>query len=357
MKRYILLVLLCSIPFYSFVNAQITITQTDAPVAGESWTEYYDDRVGIHTVGPAGANQNWNYSTNFIAQGSDFVNFILPSSLWPPLNTYFPNSNLAIDVPVDSSVTYIKILANGVFGDGAYAYAPSAPIDSVDYNPDILILPLPFTYNDTRSQASKFELQAFDSTLNATIKFVSYSIAHFHADGYGSLTTPGGTFPNVLRVRNLTQNLDSSFIDTSGTGNFIFINTSGVDTSISYQHLQNGDPVILFTLEVLADDVTVEEAYYTTVLITGLGHVDYPNSQSYIYPNPIVGNEFHIRIEHDNAYVLKIYSIDGREVYSTSVQNLNDLKLQLNLSGGTYTYNLFTRDGKSLESGKFIKAN
>ncbi|MBT8196243.1 MAG: T9SS type A sorting domain-containing protein, partial [Bacteroidia bacterium] len=148
--------------------------------------------------------------------------------------------------------------------------------------------------------------------------------------------------------------VDSVFIDTVGIGNFMFLSTSGFDTSISYQHLQNGDPAIVFTLEVEADDATVEEAYYATVLTTGIQQAE-PSNSTKVYPNPALDDVIHIQIQHKNANLLKIYDLNGKEVYTTNVKNVQDLKLQLNLVAGTYLYKLFSLSGDMLDSGRFIK--
>ncbi|NNC84457.1 MAG: T9SS type A sorting domain-containing protein [Bacteroidia bacterium] len=338
----------------SILNAQITMTQGDAPLAGESWIEFLDDRSGVHSIGPAGMNQTWDYSTNFVVQDTDYVSFVSPSTLMPPLNTYFPTSNLAFEDPLDSSVTYLKIISNGIFADGSYLYANSGPVGTIDFDPDLLFVPFPFTYNDMRSHTSKFELVEYDSTINATLMLKFYNVSNFFADGYGSLTTPHSTVSNVLRIRNLTRSVDSVFIDTVGIGNFMFLSTSGFDTSISYQHLQNGDPAIVFTLEVEADDATVEEAYYATVLTTGIQQAE-PSNSTKVYPNPALDDVIHIQIQHKNANLLKIYDLNGKEVYTTNVKNVQDLKLQLNLVAGTYLYKLFSLSGDMLDSGRFIK--
>ena len=188
MKKFLLFSVISLLAFHSTIKAQITITQSDAPAVGESWIELTDGRMGIHAIGPAGANQTWDYSTNFVVQDTDYVNFVSPSSLMPPLNMYFPNSNLAFDNSIDSMITYIHVNSSGVYADGSSSYAASFPVDSLDWNPDLLFLPLPFTYNDMRSHTSKFEISTFDTSLNATLKFVSYSLVNFTCDGYRLVT-------------------------------------------------------------------------------------------------------------------------------------------------------------------------
>ena len=71
----------CIFPIISF--AQITITQSDFPLVGESWKSYIDESPNSMTLTPADSiAQIWDYSNAFSNLDSSIVVFESPSQVY-----------------------------------------------------------------------------------------------------------------------------------------------------------------------------------------------------------------------------------------------------------------------------------
>ena len=100
-------------------QAQITIVSTDLGSVGDQVTYITDTTSAGSTMAPAtGSAQTFNYSTLGVADFDDIL-FLDPATT--PAASFFPNANLAIDVPGNNLVYAIKSTTSmdidGIFGD------------------------------------------------------------------------------------------------------------------------------------------------------------------------------------------------------------------------------------------------
>ncbi|HNQ11649.1 MAG TPA: T9SS type A sorting domain-containing protein [Bacteroidia bacterium] len=335
-------------------QAQPTITQSDAPVAGTQWTEFDDDRPGIFTLGAAGANQSWNYATGFMTQSTNYLSFSSIASLPGNLSSQFPGANLALNFPSDSICQYFDVNNTGIYIDGLYTYSMLAmpPFNKFDYNPNNLFIPFPFTYNGVRNHVSKQEVVIVGTP---SIKTVISTLQQFNGDGYGSLTTPAGTFPNVLRIKSFSYSIDSTFADISGTGNYIFVNSGGAsDSSYSYFHMRNGVNSFLCVVDMNNTNTVVESVSYLVNGIVGIEETSNPPSVL-VYPNPLIDQKLNIHIDQDDVSQVRIYNEQGQVVYQQAVYGADTYSFEFDFSKGFYLYQLISHGGQIISNGKFIK--
>ncbi len=337
---------------------QATITQANFPVVGTTWTEFEDNNYGAHTIPPVGAGQTWNYATAFNITDTGGIAFVAPSSLPPPFNTDFPAADLAVFSPSDTSAQFFKSMANGFWMDGFSIHGSQAmpPLDKFDFMPDQLFFPAPLTYGPMTNSASRVTIIQPAAGGNPGLKFTIDLFSNINANAWGSLTTPSGTYPNTIRVRRMEYNIDSSFIDILGTGNYTFVSTSGPkDTAIIHFFMNSTNPVVLMTINEDPGNLgTSDGATFLVNIPFSIDEVSTP-SAAWAYPNP-AGPDGPVTITaRDRFDRLVITDGNGKTVYSTGGINADRTMIRTdNLSAGTYHYRVYDARGKAAGSGTFI---
>lgn len=193
---------------------QITITQSDMPAPG---TIVYsaNDTSGASSPGPAGASQSWNFST-LLTHTADTLLYY-PSANTPYEND-FPGSNLAI---TDStSYQYYRNDSSAFSDKGFHTIAGALGAVNAAFNPPQKFITYPSTYNTAFSDSSNYVILApYSPPPPDSVRFVARIIYSSIIDGWGTLTTPSGTFSTV-RQKYITKEIDSIFIKFFGGWQF-----------------------------------------------------------------------------------------------------------------------------------------
>lgn len=180
--------------------AQPTINIGDAtPAIGSSATiaegSYSDP-------GAAGANQTWDL-TGMIPEMVNTITFLTPDGL--PESGSFPGATHVASVTLEQDIDsydYYAIVNNTIEELGYYSTNPDADILFVYTNPRThLVFPVNYnnTFNDTFETIFENEIESGEGT----VTMVSTENGSISAvvDGYGTLSTPTGTYDDVIRVR------------------------------------------------------------------------------------------------------------------------------------------------------------
>lgn len=339
-------------------NAQ-TITSANFPNAGEIWVEFKDSTGSAITISAAGTGQNWNYGTSFTVSDTSGINFRPVSDAPAYMNaaTNFPGSNLVvIDDLNDSSATFMKSNATGFYFDGVYDEGTlndptlGLYISAIDYNPDRLIVPAPFSYNDTRDNNAKFHLSFTYSAppITTQIDINNYTIQNFVADGTGTLTTPLGTFNNVLRIKEFTYQIDSTDYSLPLIPDTVNIH----DTVITYSFLHANSHCLLMTAEVNPISLQVIKAsYYDPIVL--VGESENKTIPVTMYPNPAT-EEFYLNHIRSNSSI-QIFDVSGKLFKSESLANLeSNVKVNtLDMPAGFYFFSISNAKDGNYFNGKF----
>lgn len=350
-------IILSSIAFNSVI-AQ-TITSANFPNTGEIWVEFEDSTGSAVTITASGMGQTWDYSNSFTISDTSVISFRPTSDAPAYMNaaTNFPGANLAvIDDIIDSSATFLKSNPSGFYYDGVYDEGTfndstlGVYISAIDYNPDRLIIPAPFSYNDTRDHNAKFEFNFTYSMppITTQINISNYTIQNFNADATGTLTTPLGTFNNVLRVKEFTYQIDSTDYSLPLIPDTVNIH----DTVITYSFLHANSHCLLMTAEV--DPVTlqvIKASYYDPTVLVG---DSYNNAIPVtMYPNPTT-EEFYLNHIRTNSSI-QIFDVSGKLIISESLANLeSNIKVNtLDMPAGFYFFSISNVKDGNYFNGKF----
>lgn len=178
------------------LSAQITLSVNDMiPAIGEQYSVKYYSAASVNfSPGPAGANQNWDFSQ--IDQGllADY-NFSIIAPADGVGNQEFPDADFVWLLNEFDAYNYYKIngdnieLIGGTFGSDGIVDYKEVYTDTED------ALRFPLTFNTSYSYSSAYQAEIFG------ISTPGFRNGTVEIDGYGSITTPLATYSNVLRMK------------------------------------------------------------------------------------------------------------------------------------------------------------
>lgn len=332
-----------------------TITSANFPTAGEAWIEFQDSTGSLVNVSPAGAGQVWNYANSFNVSDTTGILFrpLSDAPAYMNLSSTFPNADMVvIDDLLDSSATTLESNADGFYYDGIYEHGlfvdTSLGINQnyMDFNPNRLLIPSPFSINDTRNNNARFGLTFTFSGI--TVDARTYFVQSFEADASGTLTTPLGTFNDVLRIREFTYTVDT----TTYSLPIMPPETDVYDTTITYNFVHANSHCLLMTVEM--DPITMQPksaSYYDPIVLVGSQNQN--NVAVSFYPNP-AKEEFYLNHVRNNSSI-QIFDITGNLVHSQSLNGFeNNIKVNTSdMPAGLYFFSLNNSNQGNYFNGKF----
>jgi hypothetical protein len=332
-----------------------TITSANFPNIGEIWVEFIDTTGSLLTIGPAGAGQTWNYGTSFNVGDTSAVNFrpLSDAPAYMGLQSTFSNADLMVLNDLnDSAATLFESNPTGFYLDGAYDQGLFVDAqlglnqNYIDFNPNRLLIPAPFAINDTRNNNARFGLTFTFSGININSR--TYFIQSFEADASGTLTTPMGTFNNVLRIKEFTYQLDS----TSYNPSVIADTTSMQDTTITYQFVHANSHCLLMTVSVDPISLQVTQASYYDPIFA-VGNEESNSIPVSIYPNP-AGEEFYLNHIRNNS-TIQIFDITGKLIKDQFLGGMeSSIKMNTTeMPAGFYFFSISNTKNGNYFNGKF----
>jgi hypothetical protein len=219
MKRAVVLLLVFGWIFSS-LSAQISVNQADMPSVGDTI------RVSLTNVVPAGyartaMDTSWNFAAlealsqrvdTFASTASTPSVYQFVFVLQGGANLAYPrNSSPLPGLPISDGFTFFKNSAASYSELGSAYTIQGLPLPAKYDIPDKLYQ-FPLTPGLTWSSSSSFAMTVPDFAYYGTQRTRSNEV-----DGWGSLTTPLGTFQTIRVKSNLTIH-DSIYVDSMGTG-------------------------------------------------------------------------------------------------------------------------------------------
>ena len=334
------------------VNAQITLTQSNLPVAGSAFILGADTTYSAN-ITPGGASQNWDYSS-LVNASQDTMGFVAISS--SPYASSFPLANLAANSVKDSIWTFFINNSSGFYINGAYPYGTTGIAGVTNtalvYNPSQIFAPVPFTFGNTRSDVSRFRIDI--DTLSQHLRLVHRTESALEADGYGSLTLPNGTYPNTLRIKTISTVYDSLFVDLLGIGFYTLLNSS-VTQSSNYRWFRNTQPAYLLGLDGDSlGNIMNSSEYLLNGTSTGIEQQAGSANAVAVYPNPAATQINFILPETVKANTfIKVYNAEGQLVRETLIEGLSGYGFGTStMENGLYFYSIIGSDQNYI--GRFV---
>ncbi len=331
MKKIHLFLLLFGFSMH-FLQAQITVNQNDFANAGDTarmsvavWNPLLDYRS-------SGANTVWDFSTlQWQSQYVDsFLNilFIHPFYAFTFSNLPFNPYQSNIGKRADNALTTLPLLSS-VFTEGYnFYYKNSSSYRQRGIGMKVAGFPtsIPMTHSDTlyRFPMNFGNEDSAWSDYKVAVPNLGTYVHKQHrvnkVDGWGSLTTPFGTF-DVLRVRTDIRGSDSLYIDTL---NFGFKVDNDIQREYKWIGKNQEEPLLQINTQagILGQfqnfEFVTRIIYRDSVRFLPTGIFDGTKSEVpfQVFPNPSSGS-FFISVPHDlTAAKITVTDISGQRMMS-----------------------------------------
>lgn len=321
-----------------------TITQGDMPFAGLAWTSGVDTNY-TDPISAGGAAQTWNYST-LVTEYVDTSGF--QNAAGTPHVASFPTATLAAKQSGSTTWVYYTSAATGFYINGLGT-------DTGDYaiNPPQMYVPVPFSYGDSHTDISR--LVVFSTYMGAPAEVIFNFNGVFHADGYGTLTTPAATYPSTLRVKQVMLETDSLLVDPLSTGTYIFVGRLQTQRTHYrwFQHGGTANYILGIDGDSLGNFGTKSDYVLQWVV---LSDNDLTNASSLnVFPNPANERLLVNGKLLSGKTTIRVYDAPGKTVYQ-SEQDFSSASGQLEISTAKLTEGIYFYSIVSAEkhfNGKF----
>lgn len=292
------------------INSTVTYT-----VGGQLESTNFNGQGFV--AGNGGPGQTWDFSTLQSTGAGTSVVVDVASS---PYGSSYPTATTCIKT--GNLYAYSLINSSGVSTLGAYNGQANIP-----YSDPEKTFKFPFAYQDvlTDNWQASFTTQGISTVRYGTTK-VTY-------DGYGTLTTPAGTFTDVARFK-----MEQDYYDVMN-GDTIHYKQDG------YSWVKDGSRSLLatgkLTFNAFGLTQTTYFGSYTPGDITlGVAEPEAMETLS-IYPNPSSGP---VTIESEGLSFVNLLNLEGKIVKGFPVSS-NRVELSLDLPAGMYMAECIYKDG------------
>lgn len=294
--------------FATTLLAQPTITESITPSIGYSQEVVFLETSNFDT-GPSGANQTWDFS-NIDVSNSLTLNFQIldPTTVIGASN--FPDADFAWYIPAFEIYEFYAGNADSIYLLGG-GNVNNMQIDflTIFTNPEDG-LHFPLTFGDSYNYSSVFDQYFSGNFLNSGDRTGSVQ-----ADAYGTITTPDGTFNDVLRI--------------------IITETSFGFTSTQYVWYDVNNFVPIFLYESSDDPDSPSSLYFSNPTISSDENI---LSKKVEWKAWFSQNENYIKIElpqlgKNKTIQLQLFNIEGKLLATTQLNqfevNQNQVSLDL----------------------------
>jgi len=204
-KRFFYIILAFALFFTGYKNAsaQITITKSNMPVAGQNYI--YSTSNDSVDVSATGADTTWDFS-KITPVSQDTYKYVSPSSA-SILYTLQFSGDAALNIKIQGlkgSYNFFKTTTSQYTSQGLGITVPVVNLPtSIPYTSPDVIYNFPIKYGNTADSAS-FSGSTTISTF--TIKFAGKRTNII--DGWGKVITPHKTY-NCIRIKSIVKEIDS----------------------------------------------------------------------------------------------------------------------------------------------------
>ena len=341
-------------------NAQITINSTHIVGVGDAVSQSIDTLANsITSIGPAGANQTWTFTT-MTEHSIDTLFFENQSSYPGAVN--FPSANLGLrNSAGDSSWTFLDKNATGLFVLGQSGYQQSQLVTLASPG---TILTFPSTMGT--NYAGNWWGIIFQDYVGQqgidSVRMTRRASTASNIDAWGNVTTSFGTFASIRQ--NLTDiNIDTIWVYQNNVWSVIdpftaslFGMTPITNDTINTARWWTDDANSKFPLlemEYENNGNVTYVAWQKTSPFVGVNEMNAKPMFS-LYPNP-AKDKINLSTDKIENSVISIFDITGKQVKSIDF-NTSNISLNINdLDAGVYFYSVSNKtSGKVTQSNKFI---
>ncbi len=333
--------------------SQITVTSADMPNPNDSIVLSTGSIVGV-TIAPGDTAMNWDYSS-LVPTIQRYDKYDSPFSFTAPFNILFNPSNTSYGrdnyqitslplpgITLSDAYDFLKESGSQWKQVGIGYTMNGTPVPFV-YSAADIIYRFPMNYGNIDSCNFKYGLPFPIPSLGY---YGETGQRHNTVDGWGSLTTPFGTF-NTLRVTSVINAIDTVYVDALGFGFNI-----PRPTRYEYKWLANGMkvPVLQINATDVAGTIVINDIQYIDSLRSDVPHVGITENTTSdfdinIYPNP-ANNNIVVSSNMNDKGIVVITNVLGETVLETNFVAKQTINIE-HLSEGVYFVSVQNKNRKS----------
>ncbi len=340
----------------AFAQTPISILSTDMAQVGDVVNRKADTMTVITGPGPAGANQIWTMTSLSTYVNNENTSVIAPSASGS--SAYNSNSNQALTND-NQSWLYLNLTSSTMIGKGAYGDLLMTGNNlSIPLNPDMLIHNFPRTYGSHFTDGYGIDVTFTGSEVGQPsvyqVRFKQVGTAYDTTDGWGSLTTPVGTY-NTLRVKRQTFVKDTTWYKLFAFSSWAILSTKN-DTTFAYTWLAKETKLAVAEL---SNDSLDQPKIFKWSLIPpiSVSVEENANLKAQIFPVPAsetislkLGSELEA-----GEYFFTVYDVTGKMLLQERINGSASATYTFsvtNLPQGLYSWQLIDRKQLLKGSGK-----
>jgi hypothetical protein len=346
------------------LKAQITFTSADLQEAGKTYVTKTDTLTSVNLGSPSAIAQNWDFSMLLMHYMSGPSFDLTTNTIY---DVDYPNSNLYTYGPaimfggfyggapvssqgMDNGYMFWRKDVTGFWTEGFMADEGPYAGKKVYTVPQEMIIGTPATLGSIYSNDSQWDLTYDENVSDIDTLYQSFVSKTQTGDAWGSLTTPTGTYPDVLRIHENGIKIDSvkSFL----AGNPILFLEFSRDTFNNYIYVENGTHYPLALVKADNNNVIRSVEYYFMQGFLGTEIINESKLLN-VYPNPSEG----LLIVEMSSISNSINTFVLTDSYGKIVKelSLDQLQNQIDCStfkSGIYFYTITS--GSEIETGQLI---
>jgi hypothetical protein len=356
-------IILILLAFTQLLNGQITYSSTDFINVGEQlvYSQAINTDLSVN-YSEKGENIQWDFS-KMTSLGFDTISYFDPNDsgyrfYFCLTNAYIFNCQAKFDeltniaeLGIDSfelggfraeNVTrHFKLteeeFSETMLGVTANLEGIDVPV-AIDFEQKDVVLHFPLTYGAIDSSESVFELDLTTVGFPVGLKRLRKRITS--VEGYGQLITPAETYDEVLKVKSMIYNTDTTFLDS------LTLPISSVE--VEYKWFAKGEKGAVLQasgLIVANNEVISNIRFKGTAQTSAIEQVAQNVGDISIYPNPF-NNLLNIRSSDEDITRMLIFDALGRKVledHTSGVERAIDVQL---LPAGNYFIQVSERNGR-----------
>ena len=372
MKRIIPFII--SVLSFSALFAQITLTDSYFPVAGDTLYTFNDLMPGID-VPTSGADQVWDF-TNL--SGPVVLQSVLSPASEGQNASQFPGATILADFQggegyytADNNTYsfqgYVGADPGGVGIEIIALFSPNvierrANLQYLDVNSGESNALLPFSWDDVPSELTdSLNLPITPDSLRIRVNIDRLEVI----DGWGTLEIPGGSYEvlkeNRREITDTRLEAKISILPWQDLTDIIpaDIGFFGLDTTRSYNFYANDikEPIAQVTLDDAESEVR-RVSFKANDFTIPVKDISTLSADVIAYPNPAIEEvKFELSSLPTGAYKLQIFNILGVPVWSRDFSTGGTKTMKADLSAlrkGTYLYSLIDGKGKTLTTKRLM---
>lgn len=301
------------------IAAQITITDGDMASVNDTFRVSVTANMQGYDPALTGANYTWSFDT-LQADFQRVDTFLSVSSTPNVYNFVFFGASYAQVGPTPSNTSsqfsfedVYNFFDNSTssyeqMGFGAKVNGNPIPVKYSQYD---RIYKFPLNYNDTDSSFAEYGFSV------PNYGYYGQEITRIDTtDGYGSLTTPFGTF-QTLRVKSTVYREDTIYYDSLGFGTTF---TRPVEIEYKWLAANEGIPILSVTERNATYNVVYRDSMRDVYQVSTpkLGSNEFDGMK--VYPNP-ASNKVYVKLTtpSNGNYQLRLLDITGKEILQKEI--------------------------------------